>query len=128
MRQNLTYQKIRDYVLSRTWTQLNEITKQEVVDAFIATGDPLSTDDIEQLTIRLRRKAIFRSLKNEWIRLQRTDFIDNRYLPAFRAAINPSLNSYTVQQVYDYTISEGLSVETADSIYKEAVSTYRGEL
>ena len=115
--------RLRAFTSALPWSQLKGLTKQEVIDNI----DPsLSDDELVQLD-KWGKNAI-NHLKNEWMRAQHEDFIQNRYLPAFRAAINPSLSSYTVQQVYEYTISEGLSVETATLIYKKAVSMYHGEL
>jgi hypothetical protein len=106
--------------------QLQSLTKQGVIGAFIANSDPLTADELEQLD--KWGKIAFNFLKNEWLMAQKDDFIQNRYLPAFRAAINPSMSSYTVKQVYDYTISEGVLEATAKLIHKEAVSIYHGEL
>lgn len=118
--------RLRPYTSQLTWAQLQSLTKQTVIDAFIADNDPLSADEIEQ--IGYWGWKLFNWLKQEWIATQHQDFVKNRYLPAFRAAINPSLSSFTVRQVYEYTLSEGLSEDTATALHKKAVIMYRKEL
>jgi len=115
--------RLRAFTSALPWSQLKSLTKQEVIDSI---DPPLNDDEL----VKLNRcgVGVIQLLEREWKRAQHEDFIQNRYLPAFRAAINPSLSSYTVRQVYEYTISEGLSEETATAIHKKAVSTYHGEL
>ena len=124
--------RLRDWFLALPFDQMKSVTKQIVIDAFIADGDDLSIFEVEQLEgkhgIVNSAKWVFNFLKNEWVVSQSDDFIQNRYLPAFKAAINPSLSSYTVRQVYEYTISEGLPEETAQLIHKKAVAVYHEEL
>lgn len=115
--------RLRPYTSTLTWAQLKSLTKQAVIDDFQATADPFTADELIELGIYGRHA--FRFLKNEWAQDQHEDFIENRYLPAFKAAINPSLSSYTVRQVYEYTISQGLSDVTAQMVHKKAVNTYR---
>jgi len=126
MRNRDIVKRLRPYTSTRTWTQLKALTKQKVIDAFIANDDPLSEYEITQLD--RWGKYTVRFLKGEWIKSQEDTFIQNKYLPAFRAAINPSLSSYTVNQVYRYTRNQGLSEETALAIYKKAVDVYHGEV
>lgn len=120
----VTVVKIRDYVLSRTWEQLQALTKQDVIDYFAGTPEPLT----DTLIAELKRFRVINWLKGEWLAVQEDEFINNRYLPAFRSAINPSLSSFTVNEVYEYTLTQGLSEETALRIYKKAVSVYHGEV
>jgi hypothetical protein len=126
MRDRPIVKRLRAYTSALTWAELNSLTKQGVIDAFAANNDPFTTDELIQLD-KWGRYA-FSFLKNEWLRAQHEDFINTRYIPAFKAAINPSMSSYTVRQVYLYTISEGLSESTAQALHKKAVSMYHGEL
>lgn len=97
-----------------------------MIDYFDTTPEPLTAYELEQMDVYGRH--LFSWLKNEWVMAQHEDFINNRYMPAFRSAINPLLSSYTVNEVYEYTIAQGLSVETADFVYKKAVKLYHGEV
>ena len=126
MRNRDIVKRLRPYTSTRTWVQLKALTKQKVIDAFIANEDSLSEYELTQLD--RWGKYAFRFLKGEWLRSREDTFIQNKYLPAFRAAINPNLSSYTVNQVYEYTLAQGLSEETALAIYKKAVSVYHGEV
>jgi hypothetical protein len=133
MRNRPIVKRLRPYTSTRTWAQLNSLTKAGVIAAFAAAAEAnpdkytaFSDDELKQLN-RWGVQA-FRFLKREWIRSREDTFIQNRYLPAFRSAINPSLSSYTVNQVYEYTLSEGLSIEDAQAIYKKAVGVYHGEV
>lgn len=120
--------RLRPYTSTLSWAELTSLTKQGVIDFYAADNafEPFTVAEIKQLN-RWGKNA-FNFLKNEWIMAQHEDFIENRYLPAFRSAINPSLSSYTVRQVYEYTLSQGLSVDTANFIHKKAVATYHGEV
>ena len=133
MRNRPIVNRLRPYTSTRTWAQLNALTKARVIAAFAAAAEAnpdkytaFSDDELKQLN-RWGVQA-FRFLKREWIKSREDTFIQNRYLPAFRSAINPSLSSYTVNQVYEYTLSEGLSIEDAQAIYKKAVGVYHGEV
>jgi len=117
--------RLRPYTSTRTLQQLNSLTKQKVIDAFIANDDALTEDELIKLDKWGKHAIGF--LKGEWLRDREDGFIKKRYLPAFRSAINPSLSSYTVNQVYEYTLAQGLSEEDSLRIYKKAVSVYHGE-
>ena len=125
MKNNHVLKRIRAYVLSRTWKQLKTLTKQQVIDALISSNNSINTAELKEFNANA--PDIFKWLKYEWLKAQEDDFIQKRYMPAFRAAINPSLSSYTVNQVYEYTLAQGLSPETADRIYNKAVKLYHGE-
>jgi len=118
--------RLRPYTSTRTLTQLNALTKQRVIDAFEANDDPFTAEELTQLD-KWGRYA-FQFLKSEWFRAREDDFIQNRYIPAFKSAINPSLSSYTVNQVFEYTQAQGMSEEDAILLHKKAVGVYHGEL
>ena len=126
MRNRPIVKRLRAYTSTRSWAKLKVLTKQIVIDAFITNDDPLSVDEIAQLDSW--GKIAFDFLKNEWVLAQHEDFIANKYIPAFKSDINPSMSSYTVRQVYEYTLNQGLSEETAQAVYKKAVALYHGEL
>jgi hypothetical protein len=111
--------RLRPYTSTRTLEQLNSLTKQEVIDNI---SPPFTPDELIQLD-KWGKKA-FQFLKGEWLRAREGDFINNRYIPAFKAAINPSMSSYTVREVYLYTISQGLTEPEAIALHKKAVEVY----
>jgi hypothetical protein len=84
---------------------------------------PFTADELIQLD-KWGKKAFF-FLKQEWLRAREDDFINNRYIPAFKSAINPSMSSYTVREVYLYTLSQGLTEADAVILHKKAVIKYR---
>lgn len=138
MRNKPIVQKLKLLTQTMTLAQLDTLLAQvrakdytQLIAWFEGQNNPLTQlelDEIDHGHPAYQGTAVIRWLTKVWIKEQHEGFIQNRYIPAFKAAINPNLTSYKVNEVYEYTISQGLSVETAMRIYKKAVRMYHEEI
>jgi hypothetical protein len=114
------------YVASLTLEQLQSLTKQILIDDFAASPEPFTDDELIQLD-KWGRKAI-NWLSHRWFMAREDDFIQNRYLPALRSVKDHQASIYTVREVYDYTIAQGIPVEMADRIADKAFTVFTSEV
>lgn len=104
--------KLRTYTKDLTWQELNNITKQQVIDNI-----SFNSYELEQLD--KWGKIAFNWLKGEWIRDQHLGFVTGKIRDVMTAA---RLNAI------DYMVLQGLSEDTAKNVFKNGFKAFSEEV
>jgi hypothetical protein len=113
--------KARLTELDLTWNQTKAIGREFSVPGLVLTPD-------EYASLLGKANLVIRWIREAWIAEREDDFIQNRYLPALRSVKDRQASMYTVRQVYDYTLTQGVPVEIADRIADKAFTLFASEV
>jgi len=106
--------RLRAFTTSLPWSQLNSLTKQEVIDNITP---PLNGYELTQLD--KWGKLAINFLKGEWVRTQHASFVSGKIRDVITAARLEAI---------DYMILQGLSTGTASDVFKDGFADFSSEV
>jgi len=99
---------LRDLMLGLTWPQLNNLTRQQVIDNI----DPaFSAEELEEFNAKFNMFKVY--FKRVWIDVQHEDLRQNSILPAMKTARDTVIADMAVL---------GISGQTATKLFKQILS------